>query len=194
MRIDEISKQPKSPPAELLGKGRYSKVTAADPYSVDKTYKRKLHPSRVDPYPVYVKTIVDNNLADSNPYFPRFNRVTDGDKPVYNMERLIPLSDISDETLIAVGEKSAHYSKGELEQSKKFYNGDGARHLIQKLNRAVHTGNFRELKDPLLIEAIEVIRKLFLDNPGFKPDLHTANVMIRLTSTGPQLVLTDPLH
>lgn len=193
MRINEISRSQKTPPAELVGKGRYSKVTAPDPYSVDKTYIRKLRAGKIDPYPVYVKTIIDNNLADSNPYFPRFNRVTAGEKPVYNMERLTPLSDISDETLVAVGNKSAHYSEFEIEQSKKHY-GDAARMLVQKLNRAVHTGNFNQLTDPLLIEAIKVIRKLFLENPGFKPDLHTANVMVRLTSAGPQLVLTDPLH
>lgn len=194
-RSNESSKTP----LELVGKGRYSKVTGADDYSVDKTYTRKPSTKRVDPYPIYIQTIVVNTLSDTNPYFPRVNVITAQSKPVYNMERLTPFSELPLETMSGIRDRifSAPYS-APLKSSQ-----EGAQSIASTLNRAVHSGDYSSLGDPLLIKALKVIRKIFIDRNSavqgtsaniFKPDLHSENIMVRLTSTGPQLVLTDPLH
>jgi hypothetical protein len=53
--------------------------------------------------------------------------------------------------------------------------------------------------DPLLKQAAQIIRAVAVrvdPNGGVKnlADLHPGNMMVRRTSTGPQLVLTDPLY
>jgi hypothetical protein len=62
------------------------------------------------------------------------------------------------------------------------------------MNRALHSGRYDDLKDPQLISAIETLAAIRKNHPNCKPDIHPGNVMVRLTSSGPQLVLTDPLH
>jgi hypothetical protein len=46
--------------------------------------------------------------------------------------------------------------------------------------------------NPQFAKALIIVRKL-INKYKFYTDLHAGNVMIRLTSVGPQIVLTDPL-
>lgn len=49
------------------------------------------------------------------------------------------------------------------------------------------------IKDPLLKQAIMFIVKIGMRDREAYVDVHEANIMFRLTSTGPQLVISDPL-
>lgn len=148
-----------------IGKGRYSNVTQKDDFSVDKQYKTRKKDVENDPYYAYVKAISDNNLADGNPYLPRINRVESGKnsdgttRPSFNMEKLSPITSISNEVLYDMGKRIVKLP--EYDQNFKFYTdreGSGAKALVSTMNRAVHTKDFSEIKDPLLINALQVIK------------------------------------
>lgn len=184
-----------------IGKGRYAAVTQPDDFSVNKTARKKVLDVFTDPYYVYIKTIADNKLADSNPYFPRVNgvesgKIGDSSRPTYNMEKLQPISSLPRDILYNLGKQitnlGKHYDQNFTFQEE--HNGSGARAIISTMNRALHTRNLSEIKDPRLKSAISELIKIREKYPKFKPDLHPDNVMVRLTSVGPQLVLTDPLH
>jgi len=49
-----------------------------------------------------------------------------------------------------------------------------------------------QIKDPMLKQALMLIKKL-LSQGGHGRDIHYGNIMVRRTSVGPQLVITDPL-
>lgn len=180
---------------EIIGKGRYSQVTAQDPYTVDKTLKkwRKKTPSQ-DPYPIYAE--LSQKLSDKNPYFPRIHAVQQGDRAVYTMERLQPLSVLDDETLFQIGKRiisDSHlkYDWKNWEQFKKRGMNGGL--ITSAMNRTLHTGEYDEIRDPLLAQALKAIREI-AQQGDFSPDIHPENIMIRPTSVGPQIVITDPLH
>lgn len=183
---------------EILGRGRYSKVTARDPYSVDKTYLRKWRRQRPDPYPAYVDAVLRQKLADSNPYFPRIYQVQSGDKPVYNMERLQPLTSLDDETLFALGERLIDDEWVNWENWRSFKKSDpkswsGAHVITAPMNWVLHGQSPSHIRDPLLKQALLKIQQI-AQQTNSNPDIHPENVMIRPTSVGPQIVLTDPLH
>ena len=50
------------------------------------------------------------------------------------------------------------------------------------------------LQDPLLIQAIEILKEVKERHGRANWDISSKNIMIRLTSTGPQPVFTDILH
>ena len=65
--------------------------------------------------------------------------------------------------------------------------------ITSAMNRTLHSGEYDEIRDPLLAQALKAIREI-AQQGDFSPDIHPENVMIRPTSVGPQMVITDPLH
>lgn len=69
--------------------------------------------------------------------------------------------------------------------------------ITQIINEALESGDFSQLKDYYLIEACKLVlgARHWLSQSGSKEDIdvHSHNVMTRFTSTGPQIVITDPL-
>jgi hypothetical protein len=212
MRIDEIIstqykdtefKRPSKKNAKPgeLGKGRYSAVSSHDDFSVDKTYKKKKENIENDPYYIYIKTIADNNLAQKNPYFPRVYSVESGkiddktSRPKFNIERLTPINHLSDEVLYALG-KRVLANKEHYDHNFQFNlkSDDPAKTFSSAMNRALHQGEYSEIKDPELIEALKIIVQIRKQYPQCKPDIHSGNIMVRPTPHGPQIVITDPLH
>lgn len=50
-----------------------------------------------------------------------------------------------------------------------------------------------KIADPNLVQAIRLIRQVVSSNDVFGLDIRADNCMIRNTSVGPQLVITDPI-
>lgn len=67
--------------------------------------------------------------------------------------------------------------------------------LIIELRSALRSGDYGRIRSNDLADALEMARQLVSDDPDGQlfPDLNRSNAMIRLTSTGPQLVITDPV-
>jgi hypothetical protein len=201
--IDTQFVSPKKKDTETkIGSGRYSTVSKADDFSVNKKYKRKKKNIDTDPYYIYVKTISDNKLAEKNPYFPRIysvksNRVDDeNNRPDFNMEILTPISDISSDIIYNIG-KHIMANAVTYDLNFQFYlsnhkNVIGV--ITTTMNRALHSKNLDEIKDSMLKNALKVIMNIRDKYPQCRPDIHPDNIMVRLTPHGPQIVLTDPLH
>lgn len=145
-----------------------------------------------------------------NPYFPRINsaKVYNSDESsnrlsfkdsknvlIINMERLIPVKNQKIRQMLPVlfnqiGIKSEKggtedVSKNDLDSLgtqlwELFGSPEGRKQIIS------------DTKIPELKEALTLTSNLIESNPDFRPDLHEDNVMIRLTGSGPQLVIVDP--
>lgn len=67
--------------------------------------------------------------------------------------------------------------------------------LVRELRRALVNRDYHTIKNRNLVQALKLAREA-IDNDRtreLRPDLGIDNVMIRLTSTGPHLVITDPI-
>ena len=72
--------------------------------------------------------------------------------------------------------------------------------IIRTINDALKTGNFDQLNDYRLIDACKLVlgAKSWIPKPSGQSgetgiDVHPYNAMVRFTSKGPQIVITDPL-
>ncbi len=168
--------------------GAYSAVypAASDPTQVTKS---NLYPVNLehDAYFNYVRTMA--KLAAENPFFPRIyninvKRDSTGDYHVrYQMERLRPLNMLPPEVLHGM-------LVGLFDTSPSAF--DSGRKIAALLNRAVEENDLSHIKDDQLAKAVELISRLS-DQYRYSPDIHIDNIMVRVTSVGPQLVITDPL-
>jgi len=103
------------------------------------------------------------------------------------------LSTYTQDTLNNMLPKSRDKTKGKPEE----YTKEQLLHIIVEtldnaLRQEVSTNNTVNIKDPKLKQAIYIIKSLIRNNKGFN-DMHPGNIMYRLTSVGPQLVIIDPL-
>lgn len=55
------------------------------------------------------------------------------------------------------------------------------------------SGEYDSKLNPNFRKGLDLVRNLVINDVGVEPDLHGGNFMIRHTSVGPQLVITDPL-
>jgi hypothetical protein len=145
--------------------------------------------------------VVENDLASDNPYFPRvYNYHTDIDSngefmPVFTMEKLIHFNKLPIEAYRGIMQKIFK------EQDRRFdiimYAEQNptpdifANSIARKIAKAVH--NPIEIRDKMLIAALDEIRKLSVKN-ALPLDMHSGNFMIRTSKQGVQLVITDPLN
>lgn len=156
--------------------------------------KKMRQPSKLDmdAYYQYLKFI--QPFADENPFFPKVYSIdvkTDPNgiqKPSYKLEKLTSLTD---------AEKQTSYQLEEI-LSEKYLNFDVDEYsatLFRTIRYSLRDQSYlKYIKDEKLKEAIEVIRYFLEKHPYFNEDLHRGNMMIRFTSTGPQLVFTDPVQ
>lgn len=146
-----------------------------------------------DAYFTYVKTIVDNKLFESNPYFPRIYAIntikdknTGEERYSINMEKLITLDSISDESLDIIYQRifGVPIEKSVFTHSTR---------LSIDLLDTVENNNLSIIKDQYCKEALQLIKSIKENNARFIYDIHDNNIMIRKTNFGDQLVFTDPL-
>lgn len=189
--------------------GSYAKVDPDedDPHMVKKT----THPEHAvaqsndiaDSYFHFIKYITDNKLADNNPFFPRVYSIkTNVDKrgmkqPVYQMEKLIPFSEIDQDLLIAYGNRiflDFEDSLGRKRDDDERLKARGFTGSANLVGRAFSDAIFRNnIADKKLADAIGVIKKLIRQIDGSVMDLHAKNMMFRRSGQGIQLVLIDPI-
>jgi len=126
-----------------------------------------------------------------NPYIPRVSNLRLYDKQyasnymddryeqvgAVDIEKLLPLSNRRIATAVAAKLAMLGVTR------KASINEDG---LWYNYTQALKVGEIT--RDEQFEEAIKLI-----DSLGGQSDLHMGNIMVRLTSTGPQLVLVDPI-
>ncbi len=149
-----------------------------------------------DGYLTYLKAVQNyNKERKPNPYFPvvhdlKIFKDTDG-KIHYraNLEKLIPYTSskiIENKDLI---ESLYERMFGETIN----YNPDTFDVNIIRLKLIRGLDNPMIIADPQLRAALALINEILESNPRFIEDLHTNNLMWRITGTMPQLVLLDPI-
>lgn len=196
--------------------GFYAKVTPnkKDPHMVDKSTFVSTADNGSDAYLGYIAGI----KGDLNPFFPRVYKVTrvkdtrGNIRPKYVLEKLVPLSALSDDEADALCryvhpelmQHIEHMRENSIHKDKNDY---GAAIVIDMLVEEI--GSMFETapnfpagasSNKLLRNAINKILKIVDDGPFthddtsvFKFDIKTDNFMIRRAPHGPQLVITDPL-
>jgi hypothetical protein len=182
-----------------LDKGHFAYVTPDDDaHLINKINKNPTYHTNhaSDPYYAYIKTVADNNLASSNPYFPRIYEINAGPgiKTQYKMEKLQPYTDFTNDEFLNIGKKIINNFSENYQKRCKFAGYDiyvftAIKQIIEK---SLNHNDFRDIKDPYLKQALHLIKniKIKLDAVyDIKPD----NIMIRMSKYGPQLVITDPL-
>lgn len=169
-------------------------------------YRKKIRmPSNLvdDAYFQYIRAC--SPYMKSNPYFPRvyevvFKKYANGYvKPSYHMEKLLSLKDAREqlgEFQLANTIAEQIYHEDALQRRRDA--GLEAADIIRDISDSMFQNNTIEahklFKDKKLIEAIWLILKVLNSNEHFSEDLHNGNFMVRIGSTGPQLVFTDPLQ
>jgi hypothetical protein len=142
---------------------------------------------------LYLKEIT-KEFNSSNPHFPRIYSIKffiseDGNiYGVVTMERLYSVKDFDDSIIeAAIRNAGINPVMGDpindfLANIDSYLIGVISNNFIKKLHGI----------NPQFAKALIIVRKL-INKYKFYTDLHAGNVMIRLTSVGPQIVLTDPL-
>lgn len=144
-----------------------------------------------DGYFNYVQAI--KPYIQSNPYLPRvyvikIDKDSEGKAvPKYQMEKLFNLRELDkndldtrDEILRPISEKIF------------FEPPENPKGLFYRIGRALNFGEYDEIKDKKLIQALELIREVN-KNDNFEFDLHRNNFLYRRGPYGIQLVIADPL-
>ena len=199
---------------DLIGAGYYSRVHQPrdNPHEVHKTTKARFKydtgatvpiDDSVDPYYDWVKAIAP--YAKSNPYLPRVYvadskslRRTGELKPHYQLEKLFDHKAISSSVLYVLYYKEmANHDKADayIETMEKQIDNNliSPEHAMSDLwLQIIKCIKYNVRKDPQIQQALDIVTQLIVDR-GYADDMHSGNFMIRLTSIGPQIVITDPL-
>lgn len=179
---------------DIIGNGAFAYVkNGTTPFEVRKKsyqYTRLTN----DGYFVYITTIMKNKLFESNPYFPRIysiNTVQDKNSKMQrysvNMEKLQTIRSASPESIFAIHDKIFGEDSASTQSIYRIYNL-----LNTKLRSMIYNINSYKIYDEQCMEALQLIYNLRTEY-DFDNDLHINNMMIRKTSIGDQLVITDPL-
>jgi len=197
-------------PEEFHKQGAYSYVThhpSHDPHMVKKKDHFFMPPDR-NPFYQYARTIATAEKRNSNPYLPRV-RVVNAEKDpredrvifTYECERLHDYNDVKfdlgEDVVLNIGRKMLHnydalsqnYDRGHMSLNLNAWEV-----LAGILNFMEAGKKWNWIKDPLFRQAIDILQEIDEQTGNFfNWDWKADNLMIRLTSKGPQLVLTDPL-
>ena len=180
-----------------IGVGSFATVSKDldDPHMVKRQTHHQLRPTKerthefehrlYDGFTAWAQFIVDNKLADKNPYFPRIyeiEKITDkGDNVFYNykIEKLYPTRTLSKKELAAIGEK---ISGKPLQYAYQ---------IDYYLDEIFYNDAYTP--DEQLIEVKKYLSK-FEEDTGLKvDDLGGNNILVRRTSLGVHLVINDPV-
>jgi len=174
------------------GINAYGNINPKDPHEFE---KKTYLPIKLqnDGYYQYVTAIAP--YIESNIFLPRVyvvEIVSDSSGqviPKYKIEALHKPEEFSDESITGLANQV-------FDKTTPLIGGEKAWKIIaERLRRAFVGAEEIEYltSNKQLIQAVGIIRKLLKENRSFYADMHTGNIMIRGTSVGPQLVITDPL-
>lgn len=164
-------------------------------------YRKELYgPSNLDKDAYYQYIKAASPYMGENPYFPRvyvikLEKDTNGlIRPMYKMEKLYPGAILNRSARgRALIQSIVDRSFGpNIVTSGSEARWETVTNLLEDMMR-FNLESYPDA-DPALIEAISLIKKLYTSDSDFDYDMHEGNAMYRLTSTGPQLVITDPLY
>lgn len=196
-------------PKTFHKQGAYSYVThhpSHDPHMVQKTDRTALPPEQ-NPFYQYARAIATAEKRNTNPYLPRV-RVVDAEETdwggvvfTYECERLHDFTEVEhqlgEDVVVNIGRKMFNdYDT----LSRNYIRNHRADHLnawevlagILHFMQVGHKWNW--VKDPLFKQALDILKEIDEQTGNFfQWDWKADNLMIRFTSKGPQLVLTDPL-
>lgn len=193
----KLKKQKDDIPDDYKDVGSYAKgkQNPTDPHM----YRKTSHmPSDlgVDAYHNYIMDVA-HKMAE-NPYLPRIYNITirtdkNGDsRPSYDMEKLHDPKSVDMDSIIAMGDRM--FKRFDPPDGELMHDSDDVMEYISAhIDEAFDSGDYRNIKDKSLIDAIDLIRDV-KKKGKFYGDMHPGNFLIRITSKGPQLVLIDPLH
>ena len=176
--------------ADELGRGSFARVTPdADPHLVNKQSIRPSNGDDSDGFAAFVRYLKHNGYSD-NIHFPKVyvaNSTTDKKETTrhkFQMERLLEPSSLSQEELTRLVE--ANFTERVREHTVE--------EIAFAMERAVSSDMALEryIASETLAEALRIIRQCAKDTK-YSIDLHQENWMARRTSTGLQIVITDPL-
>jgi hypothetical protein len=162
-----------------------------DPAMVVKVERKPTQPAS-NGYYQYVRAI--QPLMSSNPYLPRIYiadslKTRPGTRFAYTMERLYDAGNavphVHENMFISFVNRT-FVDPPEMPTNRGSY-GIWAT-LTKELAGIAKSRNYSNLRDSKLSQALQLIGKL-----NRSMDLHSGNFMIRYTSVGPQLVITDPV-
>ena len=194
--------------------GYYSVVRRKrnDPHVAQKRAKDPIK-AHGDSYWKFISYVVEHKLWD-NPYFPRIYKkknITDTrgrDIPSIEMENLVKFSSISRSEAEAIirnifGEDildkiaPKRTPLGEIAENLALFIESMAKgNWKYKWELSYHSISLSRnyIKDDNLIDAIDTLTGISRQIRGAMFDFNRDNIMVRRTSVGKQLVITDPLH
>jgi len=202
-----IARQRKQSGHEFMGAGINAYVSGnQSPHEMDNVKRLS---DATDPTARYLKWLHDHPEAANNPYLPRVMNYRQGkDLSRAKIERLIPLTSpklLSWPLLTSTWEhmfaspapthedinREANEELTDAEALEQFAGmiTDAFDLILRGNEGSRHPRVMQEIIDPQLQQALELLRSI--RNGGY-PDIHTGNVMWRMTGTRPQLVITDP--
>lgn len=182
-----------------LGRGTAAYVlkNPDDPHTVKRKTHSPLRPTtnrhgefehrRFDGFNVWAKFIIDNKLAEKNPYFPRIyeiERISDkGDNQYYNYEteKLYKISSLNRKEITAISEKITGYD-----------NLRWPDHICEFLEKVINGTTYTP--DESLVECKNYMKQ-FVDETEMQiDDMGGNNILVRRTSLGVHLVINDPIY
>lgn len=203
-------------PKNVLGKGTASVVfnDKNDPHMVNKKShevnfnkgSEGFSMGRYDGFRDYAKFIIDNKLADKNPWFPRIYEMknfshTDSGQNVqkYKIEKLIGLQNLTQQEidflykkLFSIETDDDHDYSNKMEDleilvnyiSIGFTRGESYLEYARDIT----------IEDNTLSQAIDYVMKFKNQYKISLDDWTLDNLMFRRTSYGPQIVIVDPVY
>lgn len=185
----------------------------SDPHVIIKT-NRTQGSLEKDGYYTYINAVVEGKLAADNTYFPRVYKMTTAEDyskyGIYHIETetLMHESNIDDADALSLVQRVLNYGffanhyfdidanftrRGSPIDDREVDAAQMAFWLVFAINRYIRRKERHYIRDPKLIEALDIISNIKEKAPiHFGWDLHTNNIMYR---RGPylQVVITDPL-
>lgn len=163
----------------------------------------------LDGYYAYINRLMSLKDQNDNPYLPQvYNANVVKPKrgaPYFelDMEKLSKWQDLDEDELLMIFSKALDVQLNSVEEFRQLVGRKSIpfkdiiiEELLRYMTKTLSDPNYKDIKgnsikDPQLIEAINIIR--YLEKTGYGEDLHAGNIMVRRTKYGPQLVFTDPL-
>lgn len=193
---------------KTLGSGWFSRVSILqDPHLVAKIS----HGSAVlsaDGYFQYMQYVVDNKLADGNPYFPRIYDIILVDSHedmarvnyTIKMEKLLPYYNVTAQEMAVLVKQIIDVKAYEIWRTidDDYLNSSSAESLYNLIidatkDYALDVGVVK-LVDRRLMSALDAIKDVrYNETHMFGWDINKNNMMFRRIRTGVQLVITDPI-
>lgn len=190
-------------PSPTSKQGAYGRAHGIqDPHQIMKKphYPQK---TQFDGYLNYIKYVVDNKIAESNPFAPRVydsKTITDASDNVkysVKMERLTPIDSFDNEVVYQIGKRLyGEYFYSYVRKNKVQDEGipvPELTHTLRALSYIIRDNCEGKVssKNKKLNQLCSAIKQLANDTHS-RLDIHSGNLMIRM-SPHPQLVIVDPL-